>query len=45
LVPGDSGKFEVIVNDKLMYSKEKTGRHADPGEVNKLLKQEIERKR
>jgi len=37
LLPSDSGKFEVKVNDKLAYSKLQTGRHADPGELVKLV--------
>ena len=32
LVPSDGGRFEVNVNGKLIYSKLKTNRHADPGE-------------
>ena len=37
LVPSDGGRFEVSVNQKLLYSKLKTGRHAEPGEVLGLL--------
>jgi len=33
LVPSDGGRFEVTVNDTLIYSKLQTGRHAEPGEV------------
>ena len=33
LVPSDGGKFEVSVDDELVYSKIQTGRHADPAEV------------
>ena len=33
LVPSDGGKFEVSLNDTLVYSKLQTGRHADPAEV------------
>ena len=33
LVPSDGGKFEVSVNDRLVYSKLETHRHAEPGEV------------
>ncbi len=33
LVPSDGGRFEVTVNDRLIYSKLQTGRHAEPGEV------------
>jgi selenoprotein W-related protein len=38
LVPSDGGRFEVTVNDKLVYSKLQTGRHAEPGEVVGLVK-------
>jgi selenoprotein W-related protein len=38
LVPSDGGRFEVTVDDKLVYSKLQTGRHAELGEVVKLLK-------
>jgi len=37
LVPSDGGKLEVSVNDQLLYSKLKTGRHPDPGEVVQLV--------
>lgn len=33
LVPSDGGKFEVTVGDELVYSKLRTKRHAEPGEV------------
>jgi selenoprotein W-related protein len=33
LVPSDGGRFEVSVNGKLVYSKLKTGRHVQPGEI------------
>ena len=33
LNPSDGGRFEVTVNGKLVYSKLKTNRHAEPGEV------------
>ncbi len=33
LIPSDGGKFEITVDDKLVYSKLKTGRHAEEGEV------------
>ena len=42
LVPSDGGKFEIKVDDRLVYSKLQTHRHAEPGEVvgavRKLLK-------
>ena len=33
LVPSDGGRYEVTVNDQLVYSKLQTGRHAEAGEV------------
>ena len=41
LVPSDNGKFEVSVNDDLVYSKLQTNRHAEPGEVAGLLRKVI----
>ena len=37
LVPAEGGRFEVTVNDRLVYSKLKTARHADQGEVVELV--------
>ena len=37
LIPSDGGKFEVIVGDTLVYSKLATGRHVEPGELEKLV--------
>jgi selenoprotein W-related protein len=42
LVPSDGGRFEVSINGELIYSKLKTGRHVEPGEVNELLQKYIE---
>ena len=33
LIPSEGGRFEVTVDDQLVYSKLKTGRHAEAGEV------------
>lgn len=33
LIPSEGGRFEVTVDDQLLYSKLKTGRHAEAGEV------------
>ena len=38
LIPATGGKFEVTVNDELVFSKKSLGRHAEPGEVYKLIK-------
>lgn len=37
IIPSDGGKFEVMVDDNLVYSKLQTGRHVEPGEVAKLV--------
>ena len=41
LLPSDGGRFEVTVNGTLLYSKLKTGRQAEPGEVLGLLEKLI----
>jgi selenoprotein W-related protein len=41
LVPSDGGKFEVKVDDRLVYSKLQTHRHAEPGEVIGLVRKII----
>jgi hypothetical protein len=33
--------FEVTVNGELIFSKKKLGRHADIGEIRKLLKAKL----
>jgi selenoprotein W-related protein len=38
LIPSDGGRFEVTANNQLIYSKFRSGRHAEPGEVKGLLK-------
>ncbi|MBI5950719.1 MAG: SelT/SelW/SelH family protein [Chloroflexi bacterium] len=37
LIPSDGGRFEVEVDGKLVYSKLQTNRHAEAGEVLKLI--------
>jgi selenoprotein W-related protein len=39
LIPSAGGRFEVKVDDNLLYSKKATGRHAEPGEVVKLFQE------
>ncbi len=41
LLPSDGGRFEVSVDGKLVYSKLETKRHAEPGEVLGLVRNEI----
>jgi len=38
LFPSDGGRFEVTINDKLLYSKMQLQRHAGPGEVLGIVK-------
>jgi len=38
LIPSDGGRFEIEVNDHLVYSKMQSRRHAEPGEVVGLVK-------
>ena len=42
LVPSDGGRFEVTVNDRLVYSKLATNRHAQSGEVIRLINKIVE---
>jgi selenoprotein W-related protein len=41
IIPSDGGRFEVMVNGELVYSKMSTGRHANPGEVHQLVKAKL----
>jgi selenoprotein W-related protein len=44
LIPSDGGRFEVVVNGDLLYSKLATGRHANPGEVKNLINNYLQEK-
>jgi len=37
LIPADGGKFEVVADGQLLFSKLSLGRHAEPGEVARLV--------
>jgi len=39
LLPSSGGRFEVIANDTIIFSKKSAGRHAEPGEVARLLEE------
>ena len=41
LVTGSNGVFDVEVDDQLLFSKKATGRHAEPGEVLRLFREQI----
>ncbi len=38
LIPGSGGVFDVVVGQKLVFSKFLTGRFPDPGELSDKLK-------
>ena len=40
LVTGSKGVFEVVVDGDTLYSKRATGRHAQPGEVLALFREQ-----
>ncbi len=37
LIPAGGGKFEVKVNEELVYSKLENGRHAESGELVRII--------
>ncbi len=39
MIPSSGGVFEVVADGELVYSKRATGRHAEPGEVARLLRE------
>ena len=41
LIPSSGGRFEVMAGEELIYSKKAEGRHANPGEVARLLEQKL----
>jgi len=41
LIPSSGGRFEVIANDVVIFSKKAVGRHAEPGEVARLLQEKL----
>jgi selenoprotein W-related protein len=43
LIPSEGGRFEVVANEQILYSKLKTGRHANPGEVSELVNQALKK--
>jgi selenoprotein W-related protein len=41
LVPANDGRFEVKVDNEVVFSKFKTGRHAEPGEAVSLIRKNL----
>jgi selenoprotein W-related protein len=44
LVPSDGGCFEVSINGKLVFSKLELHRHAEPGEIARLVREYLKKK-
>lgn len=42
LIPGKGGVYEFSVNGELLFSKKALSRHAEPGEIRRLLIDKIE---
>lgn len=42
LIPSGGGRFEVKANDRLLYSKKETGRHAEEGELKRIFEEDLE---
>lgn len=43
VIPSKGGRFEIVFDGELIYSKLTTGRHAEPGEVAKLVGERIKK--
>jgi selenoprotein W-related protein len=43
LVPSDGGRFEFSIDEKLVYSKLATHRHAEPGEITGLVRKYLKK--
>ena len=41
LLPSSKGRFEVTLDDELIFSKAHLGRHAEPGEIAALVRERI----
>ncbi len=41
IIPSDGGRFEIVVDNELIYSKLATHRHAEPGEVAGLVEMKL----
>jgi selenoprotein W-related protein len=41
LIPGSGGRFEVTLDGELIFSKADLDRHAEPGEVGRLIRDRL----
>jgi selenoprotein W-related protein len=37
MIPSRGGRFEVLLDGEPVYEKSRTGRHAEPGEIVRLI--------
>jgi selenoprotein W-related protein len=42
VIPSDNGRFEVIVDGELIYSKLATRKHADPAQIKQMVRERIQ---
>jgi selT/selW/selH-like putative selenoprotein len=41
MIPASGGKFEVVINGELVFSKKALKRHAEPGEIKAIIVQKL----
>jgi selenoprotein W-related protein len=41
LIPSSNGRFEVSLDDQLIFSKKALGRHAEPGEIAAIVRERV----
>ena len=41
LIPSSKGRFEVTLDDELIFSKAALGRHAEPGEIAGIVRERV----
>jgi selenoprotein W-related protein len=41
LIPSSKGRFEVTLDGDLIFSKAALGRHAEPGEIAKIVRERV----
>jgi len=41
LIPSSKGRFEVTLDDELIFSKAGLGRHAEPGEIAGIVRERV----
>jgi selenoprotein W-related protein len=41
MIPSSKGRFEIVLDGELIFSKAELGRHAEPGEIVALVRERI----